>query len=159
MNKQLSILMLVCLTGILIMTDSQAEEKKDSLRVNKEMIAEAEKLIGLEFTDDERQLMLEDLDENLTGYESLHAIHLDNSVAPVLKFNPIPPGFSLDCQGREIVLSAPVKTGRPENLEELAYYSVRDLGELLRTRKITSQELTKLCRDAGVKSVVTGVAT
>jgi Asp-tRNA(Asn)/Glu-tRNA(Gln) amidotransferase A subunit family amidase len=45
------------------------------------------------------------------------------------------------------VWSTPVNTEIPENLDALAFYTVRDLAELIRTKKITSTQLTRLALD------------
>jgi Asp-tRNA(Asn)/Glu-tRNA(Gln) amidotransferase A subunit family amidase len=121
-----------------------ADTTADSLRVTKDMVECAEKLIGLDFSAAEIDSMLEYVDDHLELYDSLRTTTIDNSVPPVLLFNPIPPGMKFDIEQRPIVLSPPEKKGLPKKLEDLAWYSVRDLGELIRTRKITSLELTRL---------------
>ena len=69
----------------------QEEEKAEEEGIiSKEIVVEVEKIIGLAFTDTERQLMLKKLDERLGNYEKLRAIKLDNSVPPALYFDPRP---------------------------------------------------------------------
>jgi Asp-tRNA(Asn)/Glu-tRNA(Gln) amidotransferase A subunit family amidase len=116
----------------------------DSLRISTEMVAEGEKIIGLEFTPTERDSMLDELDANLGFYEDMRGMNIDNSISPVLLFNPLPRGFVIDTSQTPVQWGPPTEIESPENIEDLAFYSVRDLAELIRTRKITSLQLTKL---------------
>jgi hypothetical protein len=63
-------------------------------RIAKEQSTAAEALIGLDFTDDEREMMLEGLGWRLGGYRELRQVSLPNSVPPALLFDPRPPGFT-----------------------------------------------------------------
>ena len=56
--------------------------------VSKEALIGAEQIAGLEFTDDERELMLSGLEELREDYERLREVPLDNSVSPALHFDP-----------------------------------------------------------------------
>jgi len=118
--------------------------QEDTLRVNTTQIESAEELIGLEFTPAERDSMLEDLDYNLGLYEDLRDIPIDNSVPPALIFNPLPPGFKPDNVQKPLIYSPIRGVKRAENIEDLPFYSVRELAELIRTRKVSSTELTRL---------------
>src|SRR5690606_20879624 len=68
---------------------------------------------------------------------------LSNDVAPALQFNPIPVGFEFEQKREkfEVVRRKGIKL--PANREELAFYSVAQLAELVRTKQISSEELTK----------------
>jgi Asp-tRNA(Asn)/Glu-tRNA(Gln) amidotransferase A subunit family amidase len=116
--------------------------QEDTLRVEAAHVEDAEKIIGIEFTPSERDSMLDDLDYNLGLYEDLREVAIDNSVPPALVFNPLPPGVKPDTEQKPLVYSSVGEVERPENLENLAFYSVRELAELVRTGKVTSTELT-----------------
>jgi Asp-tRNA(Asn)/Glu-tRNA(Gln) amidotransferase A subunit family amidase len=73
----------------------------------------------------------------------MRKIDITNSVVPALQFNPIPVGFKFVTGKSTIELSTPQLVNLPKNKNELAFYTVRDLGELIRTRKISSLELTQ----------------
>jgi Asp-tRNA(Asn)/Glu-tRNA(Gln) amidotransferase A subunit family amidase len=107
----------------------------------------AARLIGLEFSRAERDSMLDELADALESYAALRALDIPNQVAPAIQFDPLPRGFTPPRQGKPIVLGPAKKLPVPANLEELAFASVRDLGELLRTRKITSTQLTRMYLD------------
>ncbi|OGX85303.1 amidase [Hymenobacter lapidarius] len=107
----------------------------------------AQQLMGLDFND----AQLDSTRRNLTGYrdsyETLRKIPLPNGVAPSVVFDPRP------LRLRQTMVAAPKdnagklpETGKvklPGYRDELAFYTVRQLGELLRTKQISSEELTK----------------
>jgi len=88
--------------------------------------------------------MLDELNDHLKNYNNIRKIELNNSIPPSLQFNPIPVGKVLNQEFRDIVLSKSPVSETPENIEKLAYYSVRDLSELIKKKKITSLQLTKM---------------
>src|SRR4030065_2071936 len=76
-----------------------------SQSITKENIENAEKIIGLEFTDAERDSMQTSLDEQLTNYDNIRKVKLANNVPPAILFNPIPVGFEFPKEQKEIVFS------------------------------------------------------
>ncbi len=122
-------------------------QAQDKNRITREMVAVAEQMIGLKFTEAKRDSMLGDLKENLDNFEKVRAITLNNSVPPALLFNPVPAEKKFDTKQLPQVWSRPAKIAVPANLEALAYASVNELAELIRTRKITSTQLTKMYLD------------
>src|SRR4030042_5234291 len=70
--------------------------------ITKPMIENAEKIIGLEFTDTERDSMLGDLKDQLQKYQNMRNVHLDNSVMPSVIFNPIPVGFKFETEQKPV---------------------------------------------------------
>jgi len=119
-------------------------QEKESLRVTREMLSEAEKLSGLEFTEEEREKMLEGVNENLEKYEELHKLTLDNGVAPALKFSPLLPGMNFAGGKTPARPSKLPDIEAPSDLEELAFWPVTKLATLLESRQITSVELTEM---------------
>ncbi|PWB74205.1 amidase [candidate division GN15 bacterium] len=99
----------------------------------------------MHFTDAERDSMLDALKEYARNYDSLRTINIPNSIPPAIMLNPLPVGFKFQTERRPMQLSEVTGVKRPKKLEDLSYYSVRELGELIRTKQITSTELTKLC--------------
>ncbi|MEJ2634696.1 MAG: amidase [Calditrichia bacterium] len=110
-------------------------------------VAVAENLLGLKFSPAEQDSMLGDLEGNLQSYRELRKVPLPNSVPPALEFNPVPVGFEFPDQQFPNEWSNPQNVTVPENFEDLAFYSVRDLAVLLRSRKLTSVQLTKMYLD------------
>ncbi len=115
--------------------------------ITKENIESAEKIIGLEFSDAERDSMLNNLEEQLSNYKNIRKTELINNIPPAIIFNPIPIGFKFPQNQKEIVFSDYSYTKLPDNINDLAYYSIGELAELIRTKQITSTELTKFFLD------------
>ena len=111
--------------------------------IDKEVIKYAEKIIGLEFTDAERDSMIVDLNEQLASYKNIHKISLNNSVPSSISFNPLPVGFEISREQEEIQLSDYSYVKMPANKDEIAFFSIGELAVLIRTKKISSIELTK----------------
>ncbi len=115
-------------------------------RITKQMIAQAEQLAGLEFTDAERELMLEDVNENLEAFEKLRTVSIPNEVYPALRFDPTLPGSTLPAaRGAFRRTRQPVT--RPSDDRQLSFLPVAELAELVRTRQVSSVELTRLYLD------------
>ncbi|WP_460474630.1 amidase [Emticicia fontis] len=115
----------------------------DNPPITVEVINQAEKILGLDFTDAEADSMINDLNDNRKDFESIRKIPLDNSIAPALYFNPLPIGFEFEKIYLPFKASQIGVINLPANHDDLAYYSVRELAELIRTKKISSVELTK----------------
>lgn len=113
-------------------------------KVTAEMVRQAEWVAGVAFTDEERALMLDDLNETEASLEALRKIALDNAVPPAVSFAPIagPPAEAPAGPAPAPRRERPAV--RPSSDEELAFASVAELGRLLRARKVSSTELTKL---------------
>jgi Asp-tRNA(Asn)/Glu-tRNA(Gln) amidotransferase A subunit family amidase len=79
----------------------------------------------------------------LPRYETVRAMNLGNGVPPALVFNPVLPGMKLPAVKRPMKVSS-LKVSRPATEEDLAFLPVTHLAQLLRTRRITSTELTSL---------------
>ncbi len=131
------------LPGVLWARVQQQAEPK----ITKDMLDEAEQVAGLEFTDDERELMLEGLNDNLGDYETLRTIELPNDVPPALYFNPVLAGTDVAREEGEMKISRVQVGSVPSDLEELAFLSVRQLAELVRSGRATSIDLTRMYLD------------
>lgn len=118
-----------------------AQEK--NAEITREDLIRAEKLIGITFTDKDRETMLKDINENLESYGALRQIQLPNSVTPALLFSPLLPGMNVTPEKNAFKPSR-VKVSLPKSEEELAFLPVTHLSYLLRTRQIRSLDLTKI---------------
>ena len=122
----------------------QAQEEKKGT-ITSAVLADAEKVIGLDFTGTERDLMLKGLDEALEDYKKIRETRIDNSVPPALKFDPVLPGTKLAGES-SFRLSQPVV---PADIpaEEMPFLTVAQLGRLLRSGRTTSVALTRMYLD------------
>jgi Asp-tRNA(Asn)/Glu-tRNA(Gln) amidotransferase A subunit family amidase len=119
--------------------------------ITAQVLAEAEKLLGLELTPAERELMLPGLAEQRESYRAIREVPLDNSVPPAVRFDPVPPPAELrggvappDSRGEFPLPPSPEGAATPSGDEELAFAPVTALARRLRERQVTSQELTHL---------------
>jgi Asp-tRNA(Asn)/Glu-tRNA(Gln) amidotransferase A subunit family amidase len=114
--------------------------------VNAKLVKKAEWISGLELTRDERELMLEDLQERLEHFAAIRAVPLDNGVAPALMFHPAPLAADVSDRGGTSVVDVG-NVARPGSDEDLAFASVRELAALVGSRQLSSTELTTLYLD------------
>jgi len=130
------------LGSVLFLITQQVLYSQDSTLTVADVKA-AQKIMGLEFTEIEIDSMLESLNENLLDYKNLRANSLVNSISPAIDFNPIPIGFNSEIIESKLELSNYSQIKLPPNKDDLAFYSIGEISELIRTQKITSLELTK----------------
>ncbi|MFH1850816.1 MAG: amidase [Candidatus Neomarinimicrobiota bacterium] len=136
------LLILLLLTACAVVKKNPAEQS-----FNTTDVARAEKLIGLEFSAAKRDSMLESLEYNLTCYKIIRELHLENAVPPALRFDPLPENFNPDYVLATAPPPLPRDVALPENPEDLAFYTVAELSELLRTRQVSSRQLMELYLD------------
>lgn len=113
-------------------------------RVTLAMVNEALKLSGVEVSEEEKNNLVETANRNLTGYEDIRKIHIPPDVSPPFHFSPIVPGMTVSKTKLPFRLSAAPSVKRPANLEDVAFWPLRHLAELIRTRQVTSLELTEM---------------
>ncbi len=110
--------------------------------ITKKVLARAEQVAGLEFTDEERQLMLDGLNELREDYAALREVGLDNSVPPAFRFDPhLGPPPAGPGRGARPWLPP---TERPAGDDDLAFLPVTRLAALLAGGEVSSVELTRL---------------
>src|SRR5467141_4329600 len=122
-------------------------QAQGAAKITKEMIDNAASIADVAIADEYKQLMLDNLNEQAKGYEEIYRLHIPNSVEPALIFDPVLPGMKFETERKPMRISkAPstVASGAPKNLEDLAFASVRELAELVRTKKVSSLALTEM---------------
>lgn len=123
--------------------NTSCAQQKDS-KITTDHIKNAEQLYGLEFTEAERELMLEDVRGTAASYEAMRQVSIPNSVPMALDLNVIPPGMTFDKTQYPINWDLPEKVAVPKDKNELAFYTVAQLASLIKNKQITSTELTKI---------------
>ena len=121
-------------------------------KITPQMIDAAATIAGITLTDEQKTMMLSGLNSQRESAAAIRELHVPNSVAPAFVFDPVPPGMVLDTVKRPIQISAAPhaaferhsSAGDLASMESLAFLPVRDLAELLKTRRVTSTELTKM---------------
>jgi Asp-tRNA(Asn)/Glu-tRNA(Gln) amidotransferase A subunit family amidase len=136
--------------GILygLAADAQQPSPKDTeptlQPITPEMISTAAALAGISIAPDQRQMMLEGLNRQRSGYAEIRDLHVPNSVVPAFVFDPLPPGTTLNSTRKPAHYSSPAVSDAPADLESLAFLSVIELGQLIRRKKVSSVNLTQM---------------
>ncbi len=128
------------LPGVLWGKMQEAEEA----RIKADMLRDALAMSGMEFSEEQREEMVERANNALEDYEELHDFHIPNDISPPFHFDPIVPGMKVDRSARPFRISDPPNVQRPSNLEDVAFWPVRHLAELIRSRRVTSVELATM---------------
>jgi Asp-tRNA(Asn)/Glu-tRNA(Gln) amidotransferase A subunit family amidase len=113
-------------------------------RVSKEQLKAALEIIGLDFTEAQRDQMLSGVNRALSGYESLRKIEVPLDTEPAFHFRPSLPGKEPKARASKFLPTRVVKLASFKDPEELCFLPVTELSALVRARKITSTDLTKM---------------
>ncbi|MFM8914188.1 MAG: amidase [Flammeovirgaceae bacterium] len=106
--------------------------------------ADIEAFYDLNFTRAERDSLLGGLQDYQKVFQALHKVSIGNSVPMSLVFNPLPTGVQYTSEQKPIDWGLPKEVSVPIDRNQLAFYPVYKLAVLLRNKKITSVELTKI---------------
>lgn len=108
------------------------------------MVTEALRLSGIDLPEDERKALVDGANTALDRLDDLRAVHIPNDVSPPYHFSPIVSGMRVDRTRQPWVMSKAPAVKRPANLEAVACWPLRHLAELVRTKQVTSVELTRM---------------
>ena len=106
-------------------------------------IPAAERVIGLQFKQAERDSLFDDVKNSTREYNKMRQLKLDNSVPLSTWQSPVLPGMKFNMKQDFIKWNIPSNISLPKNKNELAFYSLPELASLIKNKKITSVELTK----------------
>jgi len=124
----------------------RGQQQQQPMRITKEQVQGALKLLGLDFEDGEIDLMLRRVNGSLSSYEGLRKIEVPYDTGPAFVFFPgLPdrvPGKGPARFETTFAALRPVKA--PQDLEELAFRPVSELAPLVRTRAVSSTDLTRM---------------
>lgn len=116
----------------------------DGKGICKRDIKIAAKTIGMDFTADEVKLMEPDVKDNLDSYLTLRKFTLDNGTAPAIYFNPLVPDLKIEINTAPKVEWQLPEVKAPANLDDLAFAPVTVLASLIKSRQVTSVQLTEM---------------
>jgi Asp-tRNA(Asn)/Glu-tRNA(Gln) amidotransferase A subunit family amidase len=121
--------------------------------ITPEMIDAAAVFVGISVTTEQKQMMMEGLDELRKSYGAIRELKMPDSVSPAFVFDPVPGDMVLDSVKKPLKISAApdvrplageASAGLAGESAALAFASVRELAELVKTRKVSSVALTKM---------------
>ncbi len=87
--------------------------------------------------------MIEGLEEHVDHYASIRDLELPNDVHPAFIFDPSRSGVQPASSGQGLKWE-PIPVERPAKAEDLAFMQVAELAYLLKSRAVSSVELTRL---------------
>jgi Asp-tRNA(Asn)/Glu-tRNA(Gln) amidotransferase A subunit family amidase len=116
-------------------------------KISADDVRSAAKIMGLELSPNEIDTLLPGIENFRNAYESHRKTPPPNDLGPALWFNPLLPGMNIPTGPDRVNFGKAPMVRLPQNREELAWYTVRQLAELLRSRQISSEELTRFYLD------------
>lgn len=108
------------------------------------MIRSAAKLAGLEFSDAEYEGMVQPVNQSLARMRAIRATPIPNDVGPPFYFSPLTPGMAVERRARAPRYSKTPPPKRPADLEAVAFWPVSKLSALIKSRAVSSLELTQM---------------
>jgi len=117
-----------------------------ALHFGKDALEAAAKISGLEFKDTEEEMMLRGVNRNLDSYDALRKLEIPLDTEPAITFRPYLPGKRPPAGGprAKLLRVAAPAVHVTSNLEELCFQPVTALAPLVRDRKVSSTDLTKM---------------
>lgn len=103
----------------------------------------AQKVIGLTFTSSEKDSMLEDLRGNSENYRKMRKLPIPNDLSYPFAFQPHPAGYTVPKDQQETKWELPLETELPEDYNQWAFMTVAQWAALIKTKKISSEQLTR----------------
>jgi Asp-tRNA(Asn)/Glu-tRNA(Gln) amidotransferase A subunit family amidase len=123
-------------------------------KITGDMIDAVAAFTEIKISEEQKKMMLSGLRSQHQSVMAIRAMHLPNGVAPAFIFDPVPGNMTLDSARKPMKISSAPKVAFDKQAaaaeagievsNSLAFLTVRELGELVKTRKVTSTELTKM---------------
>lgn len=114
--------------------------------ITAQMLKDAEWIAGITLHEDDRARVAAAVTSTLRGVASLREVEIAYDVPPAMHFNPLP-GSPTNGEPTGTVTAPAVAPPRPARDTDLAFQSVTTLGHLIRTKQVSSRELTRLYLD------------
>ena len=133
-----------------VVADTAGARADTAPEITPEVLGEAARLFGLEFTLEERRQMVAgeapftDVNRLLPdAYLPLRRAEIPNAVPPALLFRPFPPERGPEDRAPQFG-AVPGDVERPDDLEEVAFWPIRKLAGLIRSGEVSVVELTRM---------------
>src|SRR5262245_15882323 len=129
--------------GTAVFQRAVAAQAEKAPAVTPEMIEQAEWVAGLKLSPEERKAVAGLVGGWQDGFRTLRAMQLKNAVPFPLTFNPAPWLAPAEKVGK-VEMTEGFAPKKPDSEDDLAFLPVHELAALVRTRAVSSTELTKL---------------
>ena len=119
----------------------------DDKNISVSDIAIAEKLLGIEYSQDERDLMVDNLEDLIAAAQAQRGVIFPNTLPPATTFDPRLPTTVVPGHQKPVAVSQIDPGPLPDDEADIAYSPVTHLSEWIRSGKITSRRLTGIYID------------
>ena len=132
--------------GSIVFRRALAADVESKQSVSAEMIQQAEWVAGISLSEEDRAATAGAVERQRRGIAAMRAVAVPYEVAPAIAFRPAPgdPGSAVRGTARPIESAA---GQRPQDQQDLAFLPVSELAALVRTRQVSSVELTRMYLD------------
>ncbi len=113
-------------------------------KITTDAIAAAEQILGIAYTQAERELMLDNLDGQIEAAQARRKVAFANDQPPASRFDPRLPGMPAPDAQRPLVRSDRDAGPLPEADEDIAFAPVTDLAQWIKSGQISSRRLTEI---------------
>jgi len=124
---------------LLITVHCFGQSHKDTIK----QLQQTASLYDLQFTDAEADSMIENIYSWRRIYTRMHQTLPKNDIPFPFAFQPAPHWMKVPTNQQKVAWSIPGNVPLPKDRNELAFYSIKQLASLIKSRKISSVELTK----------------
>src|ERR1035437_6677225 len=119
--------------GMVAEADAQGRGQQNvPQRVSKDQLKAALEILGLDFTEAQRDQMLQGVNRALSGYEALRKIDIPLDTEPAYHFRPSLPGKEPKARASKFFPTKVTKLAAFKDPEELCFLPVTELSALVR---------------------------
>lgn len=130
--------------GSAVFQRALAADVEKAKTITVEMIRQAEWISGIKLTEADRKALVGRLNSLQANFETIRAIPLGNHVPPALAFHPAPWLPASDTAKGTVEPTAGAAPRKPEETDDLAFLPLTSLAALVRSRQVSSVELTRI---------------
>ena len=120
------------------------QQQQEEGPVSKEDLDAMERIMGLDFSDEEDEAILQGVNSRLRNFEQLRELDIPLDTEPALTFDPRPAGFRMPEGDSRVEVREPVRLERAGTDEDIAFMSSAQLSRLIYSRQISPVELTEI---------------
>ena len=131
-------------SGFVPRAAAQGRGPEPPMRITKDQLHDALEILGLDFTEEQRDMMLPGVNRALANYEALRKIDIPLDTEPAFHFRPALPGKEPKPRLSRFTPTRAGKLASFKDVEDLAFLPVTELAPLLKARKVSSTDLTKM---------------
>jgi Asp-tRNA(Asn)/Glu-tRNA(Gln) amidotransferase A subunit family amidase len=132
--------------GATLLPGALLAQAQEAQQITLGMVDEAARVAGIALSPEAEKRIADGLSRKgglLANYKSLREMKLGNDTPPAVVFNPLLPGMRPPL-ARGVFKYTQPKAARPKTDEDLAYLPVTHLAQLVRSRAVSSTDLTKI---------------